>query len=96
MILLVFFCYRQLNPATQLNQKITETITQNSLSTSAANSQEYNILLIGETGCGKSVTINSFVNYLKFSNFEEAVSSSGLIHLIPSQFTLPDLNENNG
>jgi len=40
--------------------------------------QQINMLLIGETGVGKSTWINAFANYCKFSSLEEAVQAGGL------------------
>ncbi|CAG8821274.1 30289_t:CDS:1, partial [Racocetra persica] len=36
--------------------------------------KEINILLLGETGVGKSTFINAFANYLKFNSLEDAIS----------------------
>ncbi|CAF2155992.1 unnamed protein product [Rotaria magnacalcarata] len=46
-----------------------------------------NILLLGETGVGKSTFINAFVNYLKFKTFEDAQSSIHVV-LIPVSFLI--------
>lgn len=48
-----------------------------------------NILLLGETGVGKSTFINSIVNYLTYPDFEKATRED-LITLISSQFTVQD------
>lgn len=49
---------------------------------------EYNVLLLGETGAGKSTTINAFANYMKYESFEDA-KSSDFVEMISSKFTLP-------
>ena len=47
------------------------------------------MLLIGETGVGKSMWINSFANYCKFISLEEAVQAGGLFP-IPCTFGMID------
>jgi GTPase SAR1 family protein len=55
--------------------------------------KEINILLLGETGVGKSTFINAFINYLKYESLEDA-KSENLDVLIPSKFTITDNNYN--
>jgi hypothetical protein len=52
---------------------------------SATKPNEINILLIGETGVGKSTFINAFVNYLAFHSLEEASIKESIV-LIPVSF----------
>ncbi|CAF3975709.1 unnamed protein product, partial [Rotaria magnacalcarata] len=57
--------------------------------------QEYedimNILLLGETGVGKSTFINGFVNYLKYNKLEEAEKNP--VVLIPVSFFITTGND---
>ncbi|CAF1501874.1 unnamed protein product, partial [Rotaria sordida] len=54
--------------------------------TQLKNDEIMNVLLLGETGVGKSTFINGFVNYLKFDKLDEAKKDP--IVLIPVSFTL--------
>lgn len=55
--------------------------------------RDVNILLLGETGVGKSTFINSFCNYLRYSDLRHAmVAKDQLITLIPTSFTITDSN----
>ncbi|CAG8469143.1 12020_t:CDS:1 [Ambispora leptoticha] len=55
--------------------------------------EEINLLLLGETGVGKSTFINAFVNYLRYETFEEA-KSGDLVALISSKFSITDEDYN--
>jgi hypothetical protein len=62
--------------------------TQASKTTSSPPTGEVlNILLLGESGVGKSTFINAFVNYLKFKTFKQAESSAPVV-LIPVSFLI--------
>lgn len=53
----------------------------------------YNILLLGETGVGKSTFINSVANFLTFKYFD-IVAKNSLIVPIPSMFSMRDKRGN--
>lgn len=51
-----------------------------------------NVLILGETGVGKSTFINAFVNYLKFDTLDSAKDATDLHYLIPCSFELQKMN----
>ena len=50
--------------------------------------EDINIVLLGETGVGKSTFINSFCNYLMYESFESAVSSEFVYVPVCSKFNV--------
>jgi hypothetical protein len=53
--------------------------------------KELNILILGETGVGKSTWINGFYNYLTYSSLKEA-EENDLCSIIPTKFIVCDEN----
>lgn len=72
-------------------EKSTPLNTPNSFKNVPTNSNQplksMNILLLGETGVGKSTWINGFYNFLSYDTLEEAEKGE-LKSLIPTQFTV--------
>ncbi|KAF1956852.1 hypothetical protein CC80DRAFT_593539 [Byssothecium circinans] len=53
--------------------------------------EEYNILILGRSGVGKSIFINALVNYLEFESLEDAMIDTGpLRYVIPCSFSYQD------
>ena len=53
---------------------------------------ELNILILGQTGVGKSTWINSFINYMVYPSFEEATKQDKPLHVIGGSFSVTDEN----
>ena len=49
---------------------------------------ELNILILGQTGVGKSTWINAFVNYLTFPSLDDAMKTEELEWFIPCSFSI--------
>ena len=66
---------------------VSSTYRTTSLHLAVQKNKELNILLMGESGVGKSTWVNGFANYLAFATLKEA-EANGWISLIPTTFTM--------
>ena len=52
--------------------------------------ETYNVLLLGQTGCGKSTFINSFLNYMKHNDFQRLRKTQKFKQYIENVQTIKD------
>ncbi|KAK7995647.1 hypothetical protein PG990_014420 [Apiospora arundinis] len=57
--------------------------------------KDMNILVLGESGVGKSTFINAFYNYMMFDSLDNAMDHEKLEYAIPSSFTIQHFDEDN-
>ncbi|KAI0173094.1 hypothetical protein GGR52DRAFT_590258 [Hypoxylon sp. FL1284] len=50
--------------------------------------KDLNILILGETGVGKSTWINAFYNYIMFETLDDAMAHNKLEYVIPTSFSM--------
>uniref|UniRef100_A0A914QDR1 G domain-containing protein n=1 Tax=Panagrolaimus davidi TaxID=227884 RepID=A0A914QDR1_9BILA len=79
---------RVANVAQQQNDWLQD--TQKSLQNNSKKS--INILVLGQTGVGKSTWINAFANYLSYSTLEDAIAAEAPVCVIPTKFSMFDEN----
>ncbi|KAI1134647.1 hypothetical protein F5Y05DRAFT_406417 [Hypoxylon sp. FL0543] len=55
--------------------------------------KDLNILILGETGVGKSTWVNAFYNYMMFTTLDEAMAHDKLEYVIPSSFSMQYIDQ---
>lgn len=80
-----FNCQKRSHPQGQFSRFDRRYLRQ--LLLSLPKPREVNILILGETGVGKSTFVNAFINYLTFSSLDEALKAEKLHWIIPCSFT---------
>jgi predicted GTPase len=72
-----------------------DSATMPKLLSNLKSSNNLNILILGETGVGKSTFINALVNYLEFETLDEALSADKLHWVIPCSFSTQIMDRTN-